>query len=482
MNQTLIATFVIIYMLLMIPIGIYASRRIKTSRDYVLAGRHLPFGMAMATVFATWFGSETFMGAGSRMAEGGFLSVIEDPFGAGLCLILIGLFFAKKLYALNNLTIGDYFHERYNKTVATILSLAIILTYFGWVAAQFVALGIILHMLLGISTITGMLIAVLVILVYTYVGGMWSVSITDSVQMAVIVVGLIVILAEVLTKAGGISAVVAQTPPEFFHVTPSDATTKDWLAWVAAWLTIGFGSIPQQDVYQRAMSAKSAAIAKWASVSAGVLYFTIALIPLTLGLIARIKYPELVASDPEQLLPTLILDNTSVITQIFFFGALLSAIMSTASGALLAPASLLGENVIKPFFANISDKRNLAIIRTSIVVVAIGAFILAATEGSIYDLVGGAYSITLVSAFIPLTLGLYWSKANSLGALLAVFAGALGWQITEHYVTDPFIPPTLVGLGLSLVGMLVGVFLAEYIRGLNHHRASHPHSVHHQNG
>lgn len=476
----MIATFVLIYMLMMIPIGIYASRRVKTSRDYVLAGRHLPFAMAMATVFATWFGSETFMGAGSRMAEGGFLSVIEDPFGAGLCLILIGFFFAKKLYALNNLTIGDYFHDRYNKTVATILSLAIILTYFGWVAAQFVALGIILHMLLGISAITGMLIAASVILIYTYVGGMWSVSITDSVQMAVIVVGLVVILVEVLSKAGGISAIITQTPPEFFHVTPSENTTKDWLAWIAAWMTIGFGSIPQQDVYQRAMSAKSATIAKWASVSAGFLYFTIALIPLTLGLIARIKYPELVINDPEQLLPTLILDHTSTVTQIFFFGALLSAVMSTASGALLAPASLLGENVVKPFFVNISDKKNLFIIRTSILVIATGALILAISQGKIYDLVGGAYSITLVSAFIPLTLGLYWKKANSLGALLAVTFGALGWQITEHYAIDPTIPPTLVGLGLSLFGMLLGVFLAEKIRRFNHHRAEHPHEVHRQ--
>lgn len=454
---------------MMIPIGIYASRRVKSSQDYVLAGRHLPFSMAMATVFATWFGSETFLGAGSRMAEGGFMSVIEDPFGAGLCLVLIGLFFAKKLYARHNLTIGDYFHERYNKVVATLLSLAIILTYFGWVAAQFVALGIILNMLLGIPAITGMLLAAVIIVVYTYIGGMWSVSITDTVQMGVIVVGLFVILGEVLWQTGGIGTVIANTPSDFFRVTPADATTKDWLAWVAAWMTIGLGSIPQQDVYQRVMSAKSAAIAKWASVSAGILYFTIALIPLTLGLIARIKYPELVISDPQQLLPTLILDNTSVITQIFFFGALLSAIMSTASGALLAPATLLGENVIKPFFNNITDKIRLAIIRSAIIVVAFGALVLASSQGSIYELVSGAYSITLVSAFVPLVMGLYTTKANSLGALLAIAFGALGWQFTELYVVDPFIPAILVGLGLSFAGMLIGILAEEKIHKLIRH-------------
>ena len=469
----MIATFVLLYMLMMIPIGIYASRRVKSSKDYVLAGRHLPFSMAMATVFATWFGSESFLGAGSRMAEGGFLSVIEDPFGAGLCLVLIGLFFAKKLYKGNNLTIGDYFHERYNKTVATILTFVIILTYFGWVAAQFVALGIILNMLLGIPAITGMIFAAIIIIIYTYFGGMWAVSITDTVQMAVIVIGLFVILAEVLWKIGGIGVVIAHTPSDFFRITPIDATPKNWLAWIAAWMTIGLGSIPQQDVYQRVMSAKTADIAKLASISAGITYFTIAMIPLTLGLIARMQYPALMQSDPQQLLPTLILNNTSVVTQIFFFGALLSAIMSTASGALLAPATLLGENIIKPLFNEITDKTRLIIIRSSIIIVALGALVLAGTQGSIYNLVSGVYSITLVSAFVPLAVGLYSPRANSLGALLSIFFGALGWQFTLHYVTDPIIPPTLVGLGLSLMGMVIGIIAEEQIRKQSHRFSHH---------
>lgn len=456
----MVAIFVLIYVLMMIPIGIYASRKVKSSQDFVLAGRRLPFFMAMATVFATWFGSETFLGAGSRMAGGGFMSVIEDPFGASICLILIGLFFAKKFYAQNNLTIGGYFHERYNKTVATILSLAIILTYFGWVAAQFIALGIILNMLFGIPAITGMILVAIIIVAYTYMGGMWAVSTTGTVQMGVIIIGLIVILGEVLWKTGGIGIVLANTPSDFFHITPIDATAKDWLAWIAAWVTIGLGSIPQQDVYQRALSAKSAVVAKWSSISAGVLYFAVAFIPLTLGLVARAKYPELVSGDPEQLLPTLILNNTSAITQIFFFGAILSAIMSTASGAILAPATLLGENIIKPFYKNAPDKTRLTIIRYSVVFIASVALALASAQGSIYELVIGASSITLVSVFVPLAMGLYTTKANSVGAILAILCGALGWQFTKIYIMDPFVPATLVGLGFSFLGMTIGM-LAE---------------------
>jgi SSS family solute:Na+ symporter len=117
---------------------------VKNTGDYVLAGRSLPFYMALATVFATWFGSESLLGASTKFAEGGFSNVIEDPFGAALCLIIAGLFFNRKLYNLNFLTVGDYFKDRYNTIIAVILSTAIIVSYFGWVAAQFLALGLVL--------------------------------------------------------------------------------------------------------------------------------------------------------------------------------------------------------------------------------------------------------------------------------------------------------------------------------------------------
>lgn len=460
--MTILGASVFLYLVAMIPVSFYASKFVKNSNDYVLAGRNLPFYMALATVFATWFGSESILGASSRMAEGGFLNVIEDPFGAGLCLILIGIFFAKKLYVLNHLTIGDYFEARYNKTVATILSIAITITYFGWVAAQFVALGIIMQFVFGMSFINGLIIAAGIVVVYTYIGGMWSVVMHDLIQTTIIILGLIAILVEVVYKIG-IHSVILATPPEFFRIAP-DHTTKDWLAFIAALMTIGIGSIPQQDVYQRAMSAKSAVVSSWASISGGVLYFTIVLIPLFLGLAARSLYPELVApgADSQLLIPTLISNNTNIFTQIIFYGALLSAIMSTASGALLAPATLLAENIIKPFFPRLPDVRLLHFIKISILVIAAGAIMLAVKQGDIYELVGGAYSITLVSAFVPLAAGLYFKKANSLGALLSALLGAISWQYAEHFANeDSIVPSIIIGFLASITGMLIGM-LIEY--------------------
>lgn len=455
--------FVLVYMVLMIPISFYASKFVKNTNDYVLAGRNLPFYMALATVFATWLGSDSILGASSYMAQGGFLEVISDPFGAGLCLIIIGLFFAKKLYGLNHLTIGDYFEHRYNKTIATILSLAITLTYFGWVGAQFVALGIVMNWVFGLPIIAGIIISAAIVVMYTYIGGMWSVVMHDLVQTAIIIVGLVVILIQVSINMGGFTNVISATPPEFFNLTP-EHTTSAWLAYIAAWMAIGLGSIPQQDVYQRAMSAKSAKIAQWASIGGGLLYFTIVLIPLFLGLAASQMHPELLleGADPQILLPTLIGENTSTVVQVFFFGALLSAIMSTASAALLAPATLIAENVVRPFFPGITDAYRMHIIQTSIIIVALGAITLAVQQGDVYELVGSAYSITLVCALVPLTFGLYWKKANNLGAILAIIFGFVSWQYLGRTLPEEYVDAsTIVGFGMSIVGMLLGVAMTH---------------------
>lgn len=456
--------FIALYMLITIPVSIYAAHRIHGTRDYVLAGRNLPFAMALATVFATWFGSDSVLGAGTAMAEGGFLNVMVDPFGAGLCLMLIGFFFVPRLYNLNHLTIGDYLAERYNKTIGTLLSLAIVVTYFGWTAAQFVAIGIVLNILLGIPLAAGMAVAALIVLVYTYVGGMWSVSLNDTIQMAMIVVGMVAVMAELVWEFG-FGTVIDAAPAEYFQLTPgSEGAMKDWLVYLAAWMTLGLGSIPQQDVYQRAMAAKSMKISQWASVTGGLLYFVIVMMPLFFGLAARMLHPELLAdgADSQQLLPTLILNHISFPTQVLFFGALIAAIMSTASAAILAPATLIAENVVKPFAGGLSDRVELRLIRGSIVGIALVALIIAIQEGNIYEIVGASYSITLVAVFVPLAVGLYSKKANAMGALFAFFFGAVAWQYVEHFGgEDPVVPSIIVGLLCSLVGMAAGTILGR---------------------
>ena len=120
-----LAVFVIVYMTISISIGIYAAMRVRSSTDYILAGRSLPIYVTIATVFATWFGSEAVLGMPATFIEDGLGGIVADPFGAGLCLIFVGLFFAARLYRMKLLTIGDFYRQRYGRSVETLVSIAI---------------------------------------------------------------------------------------------------------------------------------------------------------------------------------------------------------------------------------------------------------------------------------------------------------------------------------------------------------------------
>ena len=455
--------FVMSYLLVSIGIGVYAATRVHSTKDYVVAGRSLPLYIVIATVFATWFGSETVLGTSATFLEDGLKGIVADPFGASMCLVLVGLFFARKLYRMNLLTIGDYYRQRYGRTVELLTSLAIVTSYLGWVSAQIVALGLVFSVLSqgAISADAGMLIGAGIVLVYTLFGGMWSVALTDFFQMIVIVVGMLYIGWAVSNEAGGVATVVSHAQAagkfEFFP----KLETRDVLAFIAAWVTMMFGSIPQQDVFQRVMSAKNENTAVTGAVLGGSLYFLFAFIPIFLAYSATLIDPAAVSAllntDPQHILPDLILNHTPVFAQVMFFGALLSAIMSTASGTLLAPSVTFTENILKPYIGHLSDRHLLWAMRIVVVIFTCIVTLFAInSNASIYKMVENAYKVTLVAAFVPLIFGLYWKRANTQGALFAIVLGVSSWLLLEIFHPDGLWPPQLFGLLMSLAGMLAG--------------------------
>ncbi|MEM9675661.1 MAG: sodium:solute symporter family protein [Bacteroidota bacterium] len=451
----MLLTFIGCYLLVTILIGVISSRWIKSSKDYVLAGRRLPLALASSALFATWFGSETVLGASSEFVEHGLIGVIEDPFGAALCLMLVGLLIARPLYRLNILTFCDFYRDRFSRRVELLSSLCMVPSYFGWIAAQLVALGILFQAVAGIPTLAGIWIGTAVVLIYTYVGGLWAISITDFIQTIVIIAGLLFLAFDLGQAAGGIQSILAKTPEGFFRAIP-EPTLESSLHYIAAWITIGLGSIPQQDVFQRVMAARSEKIAVQASYLGAGMYLTVGFIPLFIGLCTVQVYPNLLGSvaDPQLMLPTVVLQHTGVGLQILFFGALLSAIMSTTSGAILAPATILAENIIKPHWKIQSDKQLLRVLRGSVVAVALASTVMASLKTNIYDLVALSSVLSLVSLFVPLMAGLYWKKATELGALLSIGFGMVGWLLFDYIETST--PSLLWGLGASILGMIVG--------------------------
>jgi Na+/proline symporter len=416
-----------------------------------------------ATVFATWFGSETVLGIPATFLKEGLGGIVADPFGSSLCLILVGLFFARHLYNRKMLTIGDFFREKYGRTVEVLVTLCIVVSYLGWVAAQIKALGLVFNVVSDgwISQDLGMIIGASSVLIYTLFGGMWSVAITDFIQMIIIVIGMLYIGGELASQTGGVAVVVNHAMDHgMFNFWP-DWNLASVLGFTAALCTMMLGSIPQQDVFQRITSSKNVNIAVRAAILGGILYFIFAFVPLYLAYSATLINPELVKqylqTDSQLILPKLILTNAPLFAQIMFFGALLSAIKSCASATLLAPSVTFAENIVRGFYKHLSDQHLLKIMRITVLCFTVFVtFFAMNSQLSIFKMVESAYKVTLVAAFVPLAFGVYWSRANSLGGLLAVVLGLSTWIICEAVVPDGVMPPQLAGLLASIAGMLVG--------------------------
>ncbi len=476
--------FVVLYLLLSIGIGLYAATRVHNAKDFAVAGRHLPLPIVTATVFATWFGAETVLGISATFVKEGLGGVVADPFGASLCLILAGLFFASKLYRMNLLTIGDFYRVRYNRAVEFIAAVTIVISYLGWVSAQIMALGLVFNVVSGgaVSQETGMVIGALIVLTYTTFGGMWSVALLDFVQMTVIMCGMLFIAWFVSGMTGGAGAVIshAQASGKLDFFPKGDYT--QWVPFIGAWLTMMLGSIPQQDVFQRITAAKDQKTAVRGSVLGGSLYFAFAFVPMFLAYAATLVDPklfgELLQQDSQLVLPTLILQHTPVFAQVIFFGALLSAIMSCSSATLLAPSVAFTENILRHFvFKHMSDQQFLRAMR--ITLWGFGALVLLValnSQLSIFKMVENAYKITLVAAFTPLAFGLYWKRANTQGALAAMVLGLSAWILCEVLQPSDIWPPQLVGLLVSMTGMVAGSLLPNLI---GKHAEPHRNPRHH---
>jgi SSS family transporter len=473
---------VIVYMIATVAVGLWAATRVKDSKDFMVAGRSLPLYMNFACVFATWFGAETVLSVSAKGATQGLGFVSGDPFGASLCLMLVAFFFAKTFYRLNMLTIGDYYHIRYGKFVEIITSLGIAASYFGWTSAQLSALGLVINVLFPdyLTLNQSIIVGAAVVTVYTMFGGMWSVALTDVIQTAAIILGLIIVALLMGDKAGGIAAVIDHAHAAgklnlFPHVT-----TAAWLVFIGEFLTMALGSIPQQDVFQRVTSARDEKTAVIGTFGGGLFYFVFAFVPMFIAYSATMIDPAQLAAlggdearEVQQILPTLVLKSTPIWCQVLFFGALLSAILSTASGTVLAPASILTENVLRGFLGrlNLSDRAMLRTLRCLLVLVAIVSTTLAVnSESTMYEMVESGYSVTLVAAFVPLVLGVYWSRATTQGAVFSIVLGVSTW-IAMLFVCDEkseilwkLAPPQLYGLAASFVGMVVGSLLPNIIK------------------
>lgn len=421
-----------IYIFIMIIIGLWANKFIKTPVDYIIAGRRLSFPLSLGTIFATWFGAETVLGASSTANKQGILGVIADPFGAGLCLIISGIFLAPVFYKLKITTNIDYFEKRYNKHVGLIMTLIYLPPYIGWIGAQMLAFGTIFSHFTAVPIKLAIIISAIIVVFYTYMGGMLADAITDFIQMFFILLSLIVLFIMIFINHSNEISTISKDMYSFF---PKSTDPKNWLLYLEAWIIIGLGSLGGQDLVARILAAKNQNIARSSSILAGFLYWILGLIPVLLGIWASVLLPN----NPENaVILELAIKFLPLPLIILFAGGLLSAIMSTVDTALLAPASLIGENLFPYFKKDATDKEKLFWCRISVIILGFFSLLLALKFTSIYELCLESWTFLLTSFTAPLLFSLFWKKTTAQGVIAGAVLGFISWAILNFlFPTQP---------------------------------------------
>lgn len=447
------------YFLVTLYIGFWASGKVKNAGDFINTGRNLHPAINTAALFALWFGSETIMGASSAFYQNGFRGIIEDPLGGVLCLLLVAIFFARKLYRLNILTIGDLFRNHYGAKIEILSSFLMVVSFAGYAAAQIVAIGLLIQSVMGMDSVISMTMGTVIVMLYTFTGGMWAVSVTEFIQSISIVLGLLVMTFVVTSQTGGVSPVLDSITFKQKVFFPENNTT-DQLNWVASWMVLGLGSIASQDIFQRVNAARSERAAFYSTLTGALLYFIFSFLPLYLIQAGHLIDPGISQNESQMSLLNLVSHHMPVAIQIIFLGALLSAIMSTCSGALLAPASILSENIIKPFLRyEMSDKNFLLLTRISVLFISLVSYFLAVSHSHILSLVAEASVIGLVTVFVPFVAALHFKNRNALSALLSMTLGSIIYALFRIFLLSD-VHPCFWGLSGSFAGFCIGQGLA----------------------
>lgn len=429
-----------IYIAGMLIIGYISSRKVSTMGDFLVAGRRLPLWMATATLLATWFGAGSSMGVAATVFSGDLRDVIADPFAASISLILAGIFIVGLLRKHKCMTVTDIIERQYGRTAGIYASFWMLPVYIGWLGAQVLGIGTILNLLTGMPTLYGTLAGAFIVFIYTACGGMWAVTLTDVVQVTLIILGLALILPGAVSLAGGWEAVYS-TERADLSLLPAETTWNSSVEYVGSWIIMGLGCMVGQDLVQRSLASKNPSVAKQSSIYSGILYMFIGMIPITIGLAAKILFPDvwhidMAGMESSQLensvLPYVairVLGDMHPLILTIFISALVAAIMSSADSSLLAASSLFSNNILRPMYPKLKDKDLLVITRGVTLIVLAVATILALAVQSIYSLMINCWASQLVVVFVPVVTALYFPRSTKSTALMTMGVSTAVWII-----------------------------------------------------
>lgn len=445
------------YVGLQLAVGVLVSRGVATEEDYLLAGRRLGPVLGACSVFATWYGAESCVGAAGQIYRHGLSRMSVEPFAYGVALVLVGVLLAVPLWRAKVTTFPDYLRTRFSTGVERMAALLHIPGSLLWAAAQVRAFGQILTAASDLDLTTSITIAATIAVIYTAMGGLLADVVTDFMQGGVLVLGLVAVTVAVVVQLGGIDGAIAAVQA---HPAPDPTDASVWEV-AEAWMVPIGGSLVSQEILARTLASRSAGTARVAAIGGGAAYLTLGMLPVMLGLMGAGLVPGL--EDGEQILPRIAKEHLHPVLFVVFSGALISAILSTVDSALLVAASLLSRNVLYAGREDVPDQRRLFTARMGVVLFGAMAWFLALRSDGVFELVEQASGFGSAGMLVVLMAGLFTGRGGRRAAMAALVVGVVAW-IGLRYVIDDFAFPYLVTLGCSALAYVVMLPLDRQIQ------------------
>jgi SSS family solute:Na+ symporter len=448
---------VLAFLGLSLIVGTLTSRLVrKSSKRFMIAGKSLPLFFVGTMLAAQAIDGNSSLGNASLVYQFGFWAGAAIPIGLGICLILTGTVYGKRLNKMSMLTLPDFYYRRFGYGAEGISGILMVISFVVLVAGNFAASGFILSTVFGIDFIWAMLIAAIIVLIYTYAGGLFSSAYTDIFQ---IYLAIGAFWAAFIFFAAGFSGVdfgtiLGNAPPEYLDLSGLFDIGNGALVNWAGILALGLGDLVALDFMERVFAAKDGKTAKnGALMGAGLTLFTV--VPTSmLGIIALYFLPNI--DDPFTIFPEIAINHVPFAIGAAMLMGVLGASMSTANGGLLAISSVMSRNIIQRDILRrilkrpgLDDRRLLLTTRIFTIPMMIAAFVLGymIPQPGVYLIL--AFDIVFAGAWAPLTLGLFWRKANMPAAIASLIVGSalrlLMFFITpiEYAGIDTMIPPVV---------------------------------------
>jgi Na+/proline symporter len=461
-----LAGLVILYALIGIGAYIFVQR---SGKRFIIAGKRLPFILIGTMLLAQSLDANSTLGSAAGTYSLGFWAGFVFPLGLALCLLIVGIWYAKPLNRMNLITLADFYYRRFNRLVEVIASGLMAFSFTILVAGNMAGAAWIISIIFGIPYVTALLIMSAIVLAYTFSGGLYSCAATDIVQIYPALIAFVASAVWMLFNFGGWSYFATAIPPEFLDLSGLTSIENGALLNWAGILALAIGDVVALDFMERVFAAKNPETARRGCFYGAGFTLVAGLGASILGLMAIKLFPDV--ADPRSVLPMMATITLPFILGLFVMGGVIGAGLSTANGGALGVSAVFGRNILQrnillPLHRrkarklkvpveeltidwHTMDRRLLWYARFMLIPVMAAAVWLAYVKPEPGIMLVLAFDVVFAGLLVPLTLGIFWKKANTYGALAAVIVGSvlrliLFFTIPEHLAgLDTLIPPVV---------------------------------------